>query len=155
MSEPLYTCEYEDCAEEYCYPANMLKVYEGKVWCEGCWENAPTIWPDGQGGDTGCDWLHWHDLEPFVPEHEKRIAQLEAVNDMQAGQVRVRDKFIEQLEAEAKTKEDAIAALREQVEELTRQPKYGANHCQKHDGYGFTSDCVVCYPRLEKLEQNK
>jgi hypothetical protein len=75
MSEPLYGCEHEDCAEECCYPANMLRVYEGKVWCEGCWENSPTIWPDGQGGDTGCDWLHWDDLEPFVPEHEKRIEE--------------------------------------------------------------------------------
>lgn len=79
MSEPMYGCEYEDCAEECCYPANMLRVYEGKVWCEGCWDNAPTIWPDGQGGDTGCDWVHHWDLEPFVPEHEKRIAALGAL----------------------------------------------------------------------------
>ena len=49
---------------------------------------------------------------------EQRIAELEAVNNMQAGQVRVRDKFIEQLEAEVKTKEDAIAALRKQVAKM-------------------------------------
>jgi len=44
-------------------------------------------------------------------------------------------------------------ALREQVAILTKQPTYGANHCKIHDGYGFTSDCVVCNAPLQ--EQDK
>jgi hypothetical protein len=52
------------------------------------------------------------------------------------------------------TLDDAtIHALREQVAALTKQPTYGANHCKSHDGYGFTSDCVVCNERLQ--EQDK
>jgi Protein of unknown function (DUF551) len=63
------------------------------------------------------------DCEWAVEILRERIAELEAVNDMQAGQVRVRDKFIEQLEAEAQTKDDAISALREQVRYWYRADK--------------------------------
>jgi hypothetical protein len=80
MSEPLYTCSYSTdfwtCAEEACYPKDMLKVHEGKPWCAGCWDEAPAIWvnPDDEDSES----VRWDDLEPFVPEHETRIADLTA-----------------------------------------------------------------------------
>lgn len=79
MSGPFYGCDNGDCATECVYDPEDLKVYEGKLWCEGCWDDAPTIWTDGDGGDSGGDWLRWWDLEKFVPPEKARIAQLEAL----------------------------------------------------------------------------
>lgn len=81
MSKPLYGCSNPSCAEEVSYPAVMLRVYEGKPYCDCCWDDAPLAYAPGvDPDDEDAEPLYWHDLEPFVPEHEKRIAELEAEN---------------------------------------------------------------------------
>lgn len=89
MTKPLYGCNNPDCAEERSYPADMLRVYEGRPYCEGCWDYtalayAPGVDPD----DEDADPLRWRDLEPFVPEHEKRIASLVVEVEMKDKEVR-------------------------------------------------------------------
>ena len=73
--EAYYRCEngptgYE-C--EVCWPASELRFYEGKTHCEGCWDSAGPVFPEGSE-----DPLRWLDLPRFVPMSEARIATLEA-----------------------------------------------------------------------------
>tara|TARA_R110002074_G_C12218992_1_gene637038 strand:- start:202 stop:660 length:459 start_codon:yes stop_codon:yes gene_type:complete len=63
IREPLYGCENGFCAEEHTNTADMLKVHEGKLWCDTCWGyDNPTLIE----GETA---IEWGDLEPFVPDH--------------------------------------------------------------------------------------
>lgn len=78
MTGPFYGCDNGGCSEECTYPAEYLRVYEGKLWCEGCWDNGQTIWLDGDGGDSGGNYLHYYDLDEFIPPEQQRIAELEA-----------------------------------------------------------------------------
>lgn len=57
--EPLYPCR--ECADEFSWPAKNLRVYEGELWCEDCYESCE---------DDGVP--PWSDLPPFVPAHEMR-----------------------------------------------------------------------------------
>ena len=67
MSEPLFGCRESGCAEEVSYPVDMLHVFDGEAWCEGCWiDNQPDHSP------------RWYELPNFVPEADKCIAELEA-----------------------------------------------------------------------------
>jgi hypothetical protein len=63
IREPQYACENGSCAEEHTYTAEMLKVYEDKLWCDTCWgyDNPILI----KGGTA----IEWGDLDGFVPDH--------------------------------------------------------------------------------------
>ena len=109
MSKPLYGCSNPSCAEEVSYPAVMLRVYEGKPYCDCCWDDAPLAYAPGvDPDDEDAEPLYWHDLEPFVPEHEKRIAELEF-------KVKLGDDFKERAHYVAKATQ---AAWEETVAEL-------------------------------------
>lgn len=81
--QPLYGCQYgENCAPHVSYPADMLSVWNGKAVCESCFENDPLA----ACQDNLEDELHWSDLQPFVPAHERRIVLLESsLRDMCRG----------------------------------------------------------------------
>lgn len=71
---PHYGCQAsEECAAETSYPANMLRVWEGKVVCQGCWEESP----GARYQDNLEDELYWSDIPAFVPVHERQIERLE------------------------------------------------------------------------------
>lgn len=74
----LFGCARDGCAEEVSYPVDMLREYQGRPYCQSCWDEAmpkvPVTLDDN--GDTD-EWLRWHDLPKYVPEYEKRIAELE------------------------------------------------------------------------------
>jgi len=70
--EPMYSCSVRGCAEEVSYPVDMLKVHDGKVICEGCWDCADAVLNEDD------DPISWYELEAFVPAASRRIAELEA-----------------------------------------------------------------------------
>lgn len=107
---PLYSCGEHGCASEVSYPADMLRVYKGLPYCGLCWDDMPAIWLD----DDQEEYLHWRDLEPFIPEHEKRIAELEQECKKWATQV---DEMMVQ-EAED---QHSIERLEQEVERLERE----------------------------------
>ena len=78
IREPQYTCENGSCAEEHTYTAEMLKVYEDKLWCDTCWgyDNPILI----KGGTA----IEWGDLDGFVPDHivdaNKKVTRLEVID---------------------------------------------------------------------------
>jgi len=84
MSEPLYQCQYDACAEGFCFPAGELRLAgNGRPICVNCYDSAwhdndvlivETYDEDGSPNKI----RRWCDLEIFVPEHEQRIAELEA-----------------------------------------------------------------------------
>jgi len=62
--EPLYACADPLC-ERVNLSASELREHEGLLYCEECWE---------------CEIRNeklWTELPAFVPDHEKRIAELE------------------------------------------------------------------------------
>lgn len=65
--EPMFSCQNLDCAAEISYPANMLALWNDEPTCESCY--------DGDV-DLGVDAPRFHELPPFVPEHEKLISEL-------------------------------------------------------------------------------
>ena len=69
--EPMFSCDVEHCAEEVSYPVDMLRSFEGGVYCQGCWEDNPLMLIVGEEG-----YIEWGDLPSFVPEHEKQLATL-------------------------------------------------------------------------------
>ena len=62
---PYYSCEDGSCAEHISYQPEDLFVYDGKVWCEGCFEQE-------HSGDD------YDDVMPFRPEQVSTIIQLQA-----------------------------------------------------------------------------
>jgi len=68
MSEPLFSCQEQCCAESVSFHAADLHLYDGKPICEACFIEGIT-W--GGGG--------WHDLPPFIPEYQKQIELLRNV----------------------------------------------------------------------------
>ena len=64
--EPLYGCS--NCYENSLWFAVNLRVYEGKCWCDSCWDWQ--VWCDDK-------LPRWRELAPFVPDDTKRIAELE------------------------------------------------------------------------------
>jgi len=66
--QPLFSCV--NCREDYSWPESDLRVYEGELWCQICFDESDMVWRDSL--------LIWSDLPPFVPEFKKRIADLEA-----------------------------------------------------------------------------
>ena len=80
MGEPLYSCSCAGCRDEVSYPASDLRVHDGAVWCNDCWDYSDPIFITFDENGDGDERLDWLSLEPFVPEHEKRIAELKAEN---------------------------------------------------------------------------
>lgn len=112
MSKPLYGCSNPSCAEEVSYPAVMLRVYEGKPYCDCCWDDAPLAYAPGvDPDDEDAEPLYWHDLEPFVPEHEKRIAELEAEEQLFNKTFDAQQVIIEELRADNQRLRDAAQAV--------------------------------------------
>lgn len=75
IKEPMFSCQNSDCAEEVSYPANMLALWNGDPICEDCYNDV--YFRKLVGKEDGPDYAN---LPPFIPEHEKRIAKLEAEN---------------------------------------------------------------------------
>ena len=148
MSEPLYGCENEHCSEECCYPVNMLRVHKGMVWCEGCWDEAPPIWLDGNGGDDGGDYLRWNDLEPFVPDHEKRIAELEAELALEISTRDCAQKDVMWYEAE-------LEKLREALHEIYGKACQAMSEDDDLYLYSFAKDARDIALEAAKLEKQK
>jgi len=75
MSEPMYSCSATIngccCAEECSYPANMLAVYHGVIYCEGCWNEMPAMYSHEEDEES----IGWSDLESFIPAHIATIAE--------------------------------------------------------------------------------
>jgi len=65
MNKPLreahYACENGACSEECLYPHTMLNEYEGRLWCEECWEEENPLMMEGESE------VDWSDLDSFVP----------------------------------------------------------------------------------------
>ena len=64
-AEPLFSCSDDDCRVEASYPANMLRIFEGKPICENCYDENPPFDP-----------VDWHDLSPFIPAYQNRLTTL-------------------------------------------------------------------------------
>lgn len=82
MSGPYWGCDNGDCSSECTYPADELRVYNGTVYCEGCWDYADeflTPVPD--------EIPAYFSLDRFVPPDDVRIMGLEA-------KIRLQDKSI-------------------------------------------------------------
>ena len=77
--EPVFGCQHKECATEVSYPADMLRIWDGKPICEFCFDDLPMI--DRQKGDDEDDWITWSDLDPFVPEHVRALQSLTAERD--------------------------------------------------------------------------
>jgi len=80
MSEPLYACQIDGCAEEVSYPKNMLRLLNDQPICEECYSHDFSIQIPKTFDDDGDpdEMVPWHELPQFVPEAERRIADLEA-----------------------------------------------------------------------------
>lgn len=64
LTTPYFGCA--QCQETAGHRSDDLHVFEGLPWCRDCWDDSE-FWQ-----------LHsWDDLEPFVPEHDQRISELE------------------------------------------------------------------------------
>jgi len=62
IREPHFACENGACSEEVMYPYTMLNVYEGRLWCENCWDYDNPLVNEGESE------VDWSDLDNFVPE---------------------------------------------------------------------------------------
>lgn len=70
MSGPLFGCKNPDCAAEVSLEPGMLALWKDEPICEECYHEA-----------SGEDDPSWTDLPAFVPDTDKRIAELEAENE--------------------------------------------------------------------------
>jgi hypothetical protein len=94
----------------------MLRVYKGRPYCEYCWEDMPPVFaPDIDDGEP----LMWRDLEPFVPEHDKRIAEQQAeIEALKAKIDRLTSRGIEDMKARIAELEDSVRFFAIRCEEL-------------------------------------
>lgn len=71
---PWFPCDIEGCSDDVAHPADMLHLYEGKPICEDCFDamfsHTEEFTPDS-----------WLGLPAFIPEADKRIAELEVENE--------------------------------------------------------------------------
>jgi len=72
--EPLFGCC--QCRDQYSYPAGDLKILDGELWCDPCWEE----YDDGQAED-GEKRRCWSTLRQFVPEHEEVLRAADKLAD--------------------------------------------------------------------------
>lgn len=84
MSKPLYGCQFEECATEVSYPADMLRLHNGEPICEFCYDfcdiTDDMVLTRDEHGDPD-EVRRFNDLPPFVPAHDQRIAELVAERD--------------------------------------------------------------------------
>jgi hypothetical protein len=80
LRKPHYACENGSCFESAMYPADMLGVFDGELWCENCWDYDN---PTQREGEANID---WGDLGIFLPpdsvDLRHRIDQLERDNEV-------------------------------------------------------------------------
>jgi hypothetical protein len=76
----LFSCSIDGCREEVSFPADMLRVSNGKPYCEDCYCELPVQEKPRDPSDED-EWLAWHDLPPFVPAYVTRIEALTAENE--------------------------------------------------------------------------
>lgn len=81
--EPLYLCT--ECSDDAnCHLAHELKEHDGKLYCDCCWDEA--MFEESLKA-APKDLPEWGDLPAFVPEHERRIAELEAEIEWLRGEI--------------------------------------------------------------------
>ncbi len=83
MTEPMFGCQLQGCAEEVSYHADMLMMHGGEPICQGCYEIC----------DIGLteDSPDWCDLPAFIPEHVSTLAtQAAQIAELEAEIARLR-----------------------------------------------------------------
>lgn len=115
MTEPLFSCQVESCREEVSYPASCLRTLIDKPICQDCYDNCfelqiPKTF-DEEGDPDEVVW--WRELPPFVPDHEKRIADLEAENKRQAEWIAGKSQHIGRLATQIAMRDEWIAEAKQ------------------------------------------
>ena len=73
-TEPLFSCEYTDCATHCSYPASELRVSRGKRVCDGCYDCGEYEYTEDENGEP----VKFYDLPPFVSDQEAELIALRA-----------------------------------------------------------------------------
>jgi len=73
--KPLFPCCI--CYEDYSWDASELRIYNDDLWCENCWDETP----------MASDGIEWECLEKFVPEADRKIADLKKEIERLKGEI--------------------------------------------------------------------
>jgi len=139
MSGPFYGCEHGDCAENVCYPADCLRVYQGKPYCMHCWEEMPLIAVTSDEHGDIEESLRWHDLPAFVPDHEATISDLRDRLELDTVKRETAQKFAELMAVDRKAIGILFIGYTQAIEDIIAWADHASDDFKEMQGY---EDCV-------------